>query len=145
MFKYFTQSILNDCVFITFLDLLSRYPPEMNVTWHTVIRHSSSNYSGTVSRIPGHLILPLYEKNHTIKIFETLSASLKRENMSKTKFLEKKMDLFSEYGHPKPFPKDMFLRLKRGTPDSAYVILGQEGTGEKRIKSLLVRKMIKIF
>ena len=55
------------------------------------------------------------------------------------------MDLFSEYGHPKPFPKDMFLRLPKGTPDSAYVILGQEGTGEKRIKSLLVRKIIKLY
>ena len=117
----------------------------MNVTWLAITRHSSSNYSGTISKIPGHLILPLYEKNYTIKVFDRLTASLKRNNMSKKKFLENKMDLFSEYGHPKPFPKDMFLRLQKGCPDSAYVILGQEGTGADLIGCLTIKFFIIIL
>ena len=39
------------------------------------------------------------------------------------------MDLFQEYSHPKPFPRDMYLRLPGGSPDGAYLILGQKGTG----------------
>ena len=117
----------------------------MNVTWLAITRHSSSNYSGTISKIPGHLLLPLYERNYTIKIFERLIASLKRDDMSKKRFLENKMDLFSEYGHPKPFPKDMFLRLQKGCPDSAYVILGQEGTGADLIGCLTIKFFIIIL
>ena len=55
------------------------------------------------------------------------------------------MDLFSEYGHPKPFPKDMFLRLQKGCPDSAYVILGQEGTGADLIGCLTIKFFIIIL
>ena len=114
----------------------------MNVTWLAVTRHPSSNYSGTQSKTSGHSILRLYKENYTIKIFETLSASLKRFNMSKRLFLEKKMDLFREYGYPKPFPKDMFLRLPEGkAPDSAYLVLGQRGTGTSGIELSLILKM----
>ena len=109
--------------------LLSRYPPEMNVSWVAITRHASSNYTGRISRIPGHHILYLYETNHTVKVFEKLSASLKRKNMSKKKYLYQKMDLFHEYSHPKPFPRDMYLSLPGGSPDGAYLILGQKGTG----------------
>ena len=49
-----------------------------------------------------------------------------------------KMDLFNEYAHPKPFPKDMFLRLNEGSPDQAYVILGQRSTGKNFILAILV-------
>ena len=112
----------------------------MNVTWLAVTRHSSSNYSGTISNVPGHILLSLYERNYTIKIFETLSTSLKRTNMSRKRFLEKKMDIFSEYGNPKPFPKDKFLRLLEWAPNSAYVVLGQEGTGINVIKSIGIWK-----
>ena len=109
--------------------LLSRYPSEMNVNWVTVTRHPSSNYTGRIRNIPGHDILHLYESNHTVKVFERLSARLKRKNMSKRRYLLEKMDLFQEYSHPKPFPRDMYLRLPDGSPDAAYVILGQKGTG----------------
>ena len=104
----------------------------MNVTWVTALRHTSSNYSGRVLRVPGHYILSLYEKNYTIKVFEKLSVSRKRGYMymSTRKFHSLKMDLVQEYAHPKPFPTDMFLKLPNGSPDQAYVILGQKGTGK---------------
>ena len=106
----------------------------MNVRWNAITRHASSNYTGTHWNIPGHQILSLYERNYVIKVFNSLSASLKRQNMSKKKYLEKKMDLFKEFNHPKPFPKDMFLRLPEGSPDAAYVILGQRGTGMDKLQ-----------
>ena len=101
----------------------------MDVRWNTVTRHVSSNYSGTHWKIPGNQIISLYESKYTIKLFDRLSAGLKRNNMSKKRFLQEKMDLFMEYSYPKPFPTDMFLRLPKGSPDAAYLILGQKGTG----------------
>ena len=112
----------------------------MNVTWVTSVRHSSRNYSGTVLRVPGHYILSLYEKNYTIKVFEKLSVSRKQGYMymSTRKFHSLKMDLIKEYQHPKPFPTDMFLSLPNGSPDQAYVILGQKGTGKTFQSSLVI-------
>ena len=39
------------------------------------------------------------------------------------------MDLLDEYSLPKPFPNDMFLRLPNGSPDLAFLMLGQKETG----------------
>ena len=108
------------------------------MTWSTISRHASTNYSGTLQNVPAHDILSLYKDNYILKIFERLPASLKRKNMSRRRALLMKMDLFNEYAHPKPFPKDMFLRLNEGSPDQAYVILGQRSTGKKFILALLV-------
>ena len=102
----------------------------MNVTWRTSIRHASTNYSGKLLNIPRHYILSLVDQNYTVTVFEKLSASKKKKSLSTEQFLSLKMDLFKEYAQPKPFPTDMFLRLPNGSPDKAYIILAQKGTGE---------------
>ena len=113
------------------IGLLSRYPAKLNVTWNAILRHESTNYAGTWRQIPGHDILPLFSKNYTIKVWETLKASLKRRGMSKRMTLTLKMDLFDEYSYPIPLPNNIFLRLPKESPfpDLEYVILGQKGTG----------------
>lgn len=118
--------------------LLNRYPPEMNVTWVTSLRHASTNYSGALFNLSAQHILSLMERNYTLKVFERLSASKKRQSLSRKTFLSLKMDLFKEYAHPKPFPKDMFLSLSDGSPDQAYVILAQKGTGNLFIENVLL-------
>ena len=50
--------------------------------------------------------------------------------MSRRTALRLKMDLLDEYSLPRPFPNDMFLRLPDGSPDQAYLMLGQKGTGK---------------
>ena len=115
------------------IGLLNRYPPEWNVYWSTTYRHESQNYSGFLEKITGHKILSLLKEGYVIKIFERLKASLKRLKLSKKEYLTNKMDLFEDYQFPKPFPPDMLLKLPR-TPNHAYLILGQQGTG--KIKKL---------
>ena len=110
--------------------LLNRYPPEINLTWDASIRHPSTNYSGALLNLPGKYILSLMERNYTVKVFEKLLASKKRQPHSRKTFLSLKLDLFKEYAHPKPFPTDMFLSLPDGSPDQAYVILAHKGTGK---------------
>ena len=100
----------------------------MNVTWK-VMTTSLITKTASKSRLEGHKILSLQAKNHAIKVFEKLPSGLKRENMSRDMLLKLKMDLLKEYGHPKPFPTDKFLKLPSGSPDQAYLILGQKGTG----------------
>lgn len=113
--------------------MLSRYAPERNVTWSSVTMNPLTK-ERSLQRLTGHALLLLREANYTIKVFENLFASLKRTSMSRNKALKLKMDLFKEYAHPKPFPTDMFLRLPYGSPDQAYVMLGQKGTGRTEYK-----------
>ena len=115
--------------------LLSRYPQDLNVTWNAVVRNDKKNES-LHGGIEGHELISFLNENSTVKVFERLNSKLKRQNMSRRKFLWSKMDLFQEYSHPKPFPPDMFLRMPLGSPNQAYVILGTKGTGkkEKRIR-----------
>ena len=82
--------------------------------------------------IGGHELISFLNESYTVKVFERLNSKLKRQSMSKRKFLWSKMDLFQEYSHPKPFPQDMFLRMPLGSPNQAYVILGTKGTGSKK-------------
>ena len=100
----------------------------MNVTWSAVTKDPVTNES-FVGGIPGHKLVSMLEKNYTIKIFQTLHASLKRDNMSKRRSLQFKLDIFKEYSHPKPFPKDKFQNMPKGSPKQAYLILGTKGTG----------------
>ena len=100
----------------------------MNVTWNVMTTNPLTK-TMTKSRLQGHEILSLHAKNYTIKVFEKLHSSLKRKHMSPYKVQKLKIDLLKEYGHPKPFPTDRFLKLPSGSPDQAYVILGQKGTG----------------
>jgi hypothetical protein len=106
----------------------------MNVTWMSVTRHASTNYSASFWKVPGHYLLSLYEKNYTIKVYELLTPGLQKEYMymSKRKYLRNKMDLLEEFSHPRPFPATMFSnsRLPKGSSNQQpYVILGQKGTG----------------
>lgn len=107
---------------------MSRYPQDLKVMWNAVVKHAGKNESFHRG-IEGHELLSFLDKNYSIKVFERLNAKLKRQNMSKRKYLRSKMDLFEDYSHPKTFPPDMFLRLPSGSPNQAYLILGTKGTG----------------
>ena len=111
------------------IGLLSRYTAKMNVPWRSVVKNSSTN-EYTIGPRTGHQLLLLQQQNHTIKVLEKLNSGLKRTHMSNKEYLALKMDLLNEYAHPAPFPADMFLRLPNGSPDQAYIILGQIGTGK---------------
>ena len=108
---------------------MQRYPAELNITWATLAKDPITNET-FIKRMTGPDILSLVKKGYLIKVFEKLNANLKRENMSKRMLLRYKMDLFKDYSYPKPFPKDMFLRLPHGSPNQAYLMLGTKGTGE---------------
>ena len=101
----------------------------MNVTWSAVTR-SPVTKRRALWNLPGNEILLLHKQNYTIKVFERLYASLKRTDMSQKQALRLKMDIFQDYGYPKPFPRDMFQRLPEGSPNQAYLMLGQKGTGK---------------
>ena len=105
----------------------------MDVTWSMCAKSPSATLR-TMRRLHGYNILLLRERNYTIKVFEKLYASLKKKSMSKNQALKLKMDLFEEYSYPKPFPKDRFLTLPSGSPNQAYVMLGQKGTGKAQTK-----------
>ena len=111
-----------------FAGLLQRYPPDLDEGWRSTVKDPLTNvtYHRTVK---GSDLADLYDQNCTIKVFHILETSKKRKSMSKRKALQLKMDLFDDYSYPKPFPKDMFLRLPNGSPDQAYLVLGQKGTG----------------
>ena len=70
---------------------------------------------------------------------------MKRKNMSRKKALSLKLDIFDDYSHPKPFPKDMYLRLPNGSPNQAYLILGTKGTGTKLLRLIVFNKKKIIF
>ena len=127
------QDSHNDGEFTLNLGLLTRYPPTLNITWNTIFRHKSTGYKGSRKKLPGHDILSLHGANYTIKIFQRLKdMRYRRRGMSKRVARGMKLDLLDEYAHPKPFPKDMFLRLPNGSPDrpdQEYLIMGQKGTG----------------
>ena len=93
-------------------------------------RHPSSNTTIGLGSLTGEEIISLINKNYVIRIFQRLRSSLRRQKMSRRRSLMLKMDLLNEYSHPKPFPKDIFLRLPSGSPDQSYVMLGQKGTGK---------------
>ena len=113
------------------LGLLTRYPEELNVSWTTVSRHQSTNYSGTFWKVPGHYVWSLYKRNHTFKIYEHLTSSIDASSMSQKKVLNLKLDLLQEFSYPSPFPKNMFLKLAKGSSNQqSYVILGGKGTGK---------------
>ena len=101
----------------------------MNVTWSSVVKNKATNEYAT-GPLTGHELLRYRQQNYTIKVFDRLYSGLKRKNLSKQKALSFKMDLLKEYGHPTPFPTDMFLRLPNGSPNQAYIMLGQIGTGK---------------
>ena len=129
------QDSHNDGEFALKGGLLTRYPPTLNITWNTIFRHKSTGYKGTWKELSGYEILSLHGSNYTIKILERLKAKEKRRGMSKRKARGMKLDLLDEYAHPKPFPKDMFLRLPNGSPDrldQEYLIMGQKGTGRNK-------------
>ena len=107
---------------------MNRYPAKLNVTWNAIVRNPLTNESFS-GDIPGHELLALLDRNFSIRVLEKLHSSMKRNNMSKRKFLLHKMDLFKDYSHPDPFPVDMFLRLPLGSPNQAYLMLGTKGTG----------------
>ena len=101
------------------------------MSWTTVSRHQSKNYSGTFWRVPGHYVWSLYKRNHTFKIYELLPTGIDASFMSQKKVLNLKLDLLQEYAYPSPFPKNMFLKLPRGSVNQQpYVILGTKGTGK---------------
>ena len=118
-----------------FAGLFSRYPVKMNVLWSSVVKNSSTN-EYTIGSRTGHQLLFLQQQNHTFKVFDILYSELKRTNMSKRRALSLKMDLLNEYAHPTPFPTDMFLRLPNGSPNQAYIMLAQVGTGKMIITRL---------
>ena len=98
------------------------------MTWSSVVKNVSTNeYTHTMRT--GHQLMQFLEHNHTLKVFHRLHSSLRRTNMSRRIALRLKMDLFDEYSLPRPFPNDMFLRLPNGSPDQAYLMLGQKETG----------------
>ena len=101
----------------------------MNVTWKSTLKNKARD-TYTSERLTGHQLLFLRKQNHTIKVFDRLYSGLKRANLSKRRALSLKMDLLNEYTHPTPFPTDMFLRLPNGSPNQAYIMLGQIGTGK---------------
>ena len=109
--------------------MFSRYPAEMNVTWESTVKNNATN-AYTSERLTGHQLLLLRQQNHTIKVFDRLYSGLKRSNLPQRRALSLKMDLLNEYTHPTPFPTDMFLRLPNGSPNQAYIMLGQIGTGK---------------
>ena len=127
------------------LGLLSRYPKELNVTWNAVVQNPIDKHRWH-SYIQGDTLLQFLHRNYTIKVFEKLNASMKRKNMSRKKALSLKLDIFNDYSHPKPFPKDMYLRLPNGSPNQAYLILGTKGTGNKLLRLIgFKKKKIKTF
>ena len=101
----------------------------MNVTWKSTVKNYATK-AHTGERLSGHQLLLLRQQNHTIKVFDRLYSGLKRKHLSKRKALSYKMDLLNEYAHPTPFPTDMFLSLPNGSPNQAYIMLGQIGTGK---------------
>ena len=111
-----------------YLDLLKRYPPELNITWNTVGKDPITN-ERFLSRLTGNEILLRLEKDYSLKIFEKLNSRLRRTRMSKRMSLKLKMDIFEDFSFPRPFPVDKFLRLPDGPIDNAYVILGTTATG----------------
>ena len=101
------------------------------MSWTTVSRHQSKNYSGTFWRVPGHYVWSLHKRNHTFKIYELLYPAIDASFMSQKKILNFKIDLLEEFADPSPFPENMFLKLARGsTNQQPYVILGTKGTGK---------------
>ena len=121
--KYFFYTFL-----YSQLGILSRYPPELNITWTTVAKDHMTNVT-FFKHITGDAILSLLKRNYSVKVFERLHTRRKREEMSKRMSLIHKMDIFKDYSYPKPFPADKFTNLPHGSPDQAYLILGTRGTG----------------
>ena len=101
----------------------------MNVTWKSMVKSYGTN-EYAIGPLTGRQLLLLRQQNHTIKVFDRLYSGLKRKNLSKRRALSLKMDLLNEYTHPTPFPRDMFLRLPNGSPNQAYIMLGQVQTGK---------------
>ena len=113
------------------LGLLTRYPEELNVSWITISRHQSTNYSGTFWRVPGHYVWSLYKRNHTLKIYAPFKSAIDASFMSQKKVLNMKLDILQEFGYPSPIPKNMFLKLSRGLSNQqSSVILAGKGTGK---------------
>ena len=77
----------------------------------------------------GSDILSRLKQGHSVRVFEALNAALKTVNMSERMSLIHKMDIFEDYSQPQPFPEDLFLRLPRGSPNQAYLMLATKGTG----------------
>ena len=123
---------------------MSRYPTELNITWSTIARDPITS-ENILNYLTGTDILSLLKKDYSLKVFERLRTTLKKEGMSKRMSIKNKMDIFEDYTYPRPFPVDKFLKLPSGSPDQAYLMLGTKGTGRYMLNYILCTRNINNF